>query len=109
MTKVDLRYMIAAGLIIFAIGSADDWITRDFDFYELLVPQIMRGVGIMMAMIPVNNIALGTSAAITDEERLRRCSTSRATSAVPLVSRSSIAILDTRTDLHIVRLQEKVH
>jgi DHA2 family multidrug resistance protein len=63
MTKVDLRFMIAAGLIIFAISS---WmmtgITRDFDFYELLVPQILRGVGIMMAMVPVNNIALGTLA-----------------------------------------------
>ena len=61
MTKVDMRIMIAAGLIIFAIGSWQmTWITRDFDFYELLWPQIFRGVGIMMAMIPVNNIALGT-------------------------------------------------
>ena len=36
MTKVDMRYIIAAGLIIFAIGSYQmTWITRDYDFYEL--------------------------------------------------------------------------
>ena len=36
------------------------WITRDYDFYELLVPQILRGIGMMCAMVPTNNIALGT-------------------------------------------------
>src|ERR1700692_5027030 len=33
MTKVDMRYIIAAGLIIFAMGSYQlPWITRDYDF-----------------------------------------------------------------------------
>src|SRR3979411_2794265 len=63
MQKVDLRYIIAAGLIIFALGSWQmTWITRDYDFYELLVPQILRGIGMMFAMVPTNNIALGTLA-----------------------------------------------
>lgn len=109
MTKVDLRYMIAAGLIIFAIGSWQmTWITRDFDFYELLVPQIMRGIGIMMAMIPVNNIALGT----LPPSRMKNASglfnlTRNLGGAVGLAIINTV--LDTRTDLHIVRLQEKVH
>ena len=61
MQKVDMRYIIAAGLVIFALGSWQmTWITRDYDFYELLVPQILRGIGMMMAMVPTNNIALGT-------------------------------------------------
>ncbi len=38
------------------------WITRDYDFYELLVPQILRGIGMMFAMVPTNTIALGTLA-----------------------------------------------
>src|SRR3979411_2246478 len=61
MTKVDLRYIIAAGLVIFGIGSWQmTWITRDYDFYELLIPQILRGIGMMFAMVPTNTIALGT-------------------------------------------------
>src|SRR4051794_16825924 len=61
MTKVDMRLIIAAGLIIFAIGSWQmTWITKDYDFYELLVPQILRGIGMMFAMVPTNTIALGT-------------------------------------------------
>ena len=61
MASLDMRYMIAFGLIVFAIGSYQmTWITRDFDFYELLIPQILRGVGMMFAMVPTNNIALGT-------------------------------------------------
>src|SRR5579871_3751553 len=61
MQRVDLRLIIACGLIIFALGSYQmTWITREYDFYELLLPQILRGIGMMMAMVPTNNIALGT-------------------------------------------------
>ena len=63
MTKVDMRYLIAFGLCTFALGSYQmTWITREYDFYELLVPQILRGVGMMFAMVPTNTIALGTLA-----------------------------------------------
>src|SRR5882672_9001922 len=59
MQKVDMRLIIATGLVIFALGSWQmTWITRDYDFYELLVPQILRGIGMMCAMIPTNTIAL---------------------------------------------------
>ena len=38
MTKVDMRYLIAFGLCTFALGSyLMTWITRDYDFYELLL------------------------------------------------------------------------
>ena len=71
MLKIDMRLIIAAGLIIFALGSYQmTWITRDYDFYELLVPQILRGIGMMFAMVPTNNIALGTLRAGPGQERL---------------------------------------
>src|SRR5215467_9098179 len=61
MQRFDMRYIIAFGLIAFGLGSFQmTWITRDFDFYELLVPQILRGIGMMCAMVPTNTIALGT-------------------------------------------------
>ena len=35
--------------------------TVDWDFNELLIPQILRGVSLMLIMIPVTNTALGTT------------------------------------------------
>src|SRR3979409_495674 len=61
MQKVDMRYIIATGLVIFAFGSWQmTWVTREYDFYELLLPQILRGIGMMFAMGPTKPIALGT-------------------------------------------------
>src|ERR1700716_393992 len=109
MTKVDMRYIIAIGLIIFAMGSYQmTWITRDYDFYELLIPQILRGIGMMFAMVPTNTIALGT----LPPERVKNASglfnlTRNLGGAVGLAVINSV--LNERTDLHIVRLQERVH
>src|SRR5882724_4935379 len=61
MQKMDMRIMIAIGLGLFALGTWQmTWMTRDYDFRELFLPQVFRGCGMMMAMVPVNNIALGT-------------------------------------------------
>ncbi len=109
MVKVDMRYIIAAGLIIFAFGSWQmTWITRDYDFYELLVPQILRGIGMMFAMVPTNNIALGT----LPPDRVKNASglfnlTRNLGGAVGLALINQV--LNERTDLHISRLQERVN
>jgi DHA2 family multidrug resistance protein len=108
MQKVDMRVIIAAGLIIFALGSYQmTWITRDYDFYELLVPQILRGIGMMFAMVPTNNIALGTLA----PDRVKNASglfnlTRNLGGAVGLAIINEV--LNDRTDLHISRLQDRV-
>ncbi len=109
MQKVDMRYLIFAGLVLFAAGT---WlmtgITRDYDFYELLVPQILRGIGMMLAMVPVNNIALGT----LPPERVKNASglfnlTRNLGGAVGLALINTV--LDHRTDFHISRLHDKVN
>src|SRR5215211_5399684 len=106
MLRVDMRLIIAAGLIIFALGS---WqmtgITKDYDFHELLIPQILRGIGMMFAMVPTNTIALGT----LPPERVKNASglfnlTRNLGGAVGLAVINSV--LNERTDLHIARLQE---
>lgn len=108
MQKVDLRYLIALGLVLFATGTWQmTWITRDYDFYELLVPQILRGMGMMLAMVPVNNIALGTLA----PERMKNASglfnlTRNLGGALGLALINTA--LDDRTDFHISRLHDKV-
>jgi DHA2 family multidrug resistance protein len=108
MVKVDMRLLIAAGLALFALGSWQmTWITREYDFYELLVPQILRGAGMMLAMVPTNTIALGTLA----PERVKNASglfnlTRNLGGAVGLAVINSV--LNQRTDLHIARLHERV-
>ncbi|MBN9008459.1 MAG: DHA2 family efflux MFS transporter permease subunit [Rhizobiales bacterium] len=108
MMKFDMRYIIAAGLVIFALGSWQmTFITRDYDFYELLMPQILRGIGMMLAMVPVNNIALGT----LPPERVKNASglfnlTRNLGGAVGLALINQV--LNDRTDLHISRLHDSV-
>jgi len=108
MQRLDPRYIIAFGLVTFGIGSYQmTWITRDFDFYELLVPQILRGIGMMCAMVPTNNIALGT----LPPDKVKNASglfnlMRNLGGAVGLAVINEV--LNDRTDLHIVRLQERV-
>src|SRR4051794_10052610 len=108
MLKYDLRYIIAAGLIIFALGSWQmTWVTREYDFYELLVPQILRGIGMMLAMVPTNTIALGT----LPPDRVKNASglfnlTRNLGGALGLAVINQV--LNERTDLHISRLHERV-
>src|ERR1700686_253301 len=108
MLKVDMRYLIAFGLIVFALGSWQmTWITRDYDFYDLFRPQFLRGIGMMFAMVPTNNIALGTLAS----DRVKNASglfnlMRNLGGAVGLAVINEV--LNDRTDLHIVRLQDRV-
>ncbi|MCL2716959.1 MAG: DHA2 family efflux MFS transporter permease subunit [Alphaproteobacteria bacterium] len=108
MVVLDMRHMIAFGLVLFAIGTWQmTWITREFDFYELLLPQILRGVGMMFAMVPTNNVALGT----LPRDRVKNASglfnlMRNLGGAVGLALINEV--LNDRTDLHIVRLQERV-
>jgi DHA2 family multidrug resistance protein len=109
MLRVDMRYLIAFGLIVFGIGTWQmTWITRDYDFNELLVPQILRGIGMMCAMVPTNNVALGTLA----PELVKNASglfnlMRNLGGAVGLAIINQV--LNDRTDLHISRLQERVN
>jgi len=60
-SKIDLRAMLMVGFIGFGVST---WMltgmTADWGFRELLVPQVMRGVSLMLCMVPINNLALGT-------------------------------------------------
>src|SRR5438477_5490957 len=108
MLRVDMRLMIAAGLVLFALGSLQmTWITRDYDFYELVLPQVLRGAGMMLAMVPTNTIALGT----LPPDRVKNASglfnlTRNLGGALGLAVINQV--LNERTDLHIARLQERV-
>jgi DHA2 family multidrug resistance protein len=109
MAKYDMRYLIAIGLVLFALGSYQmTWITKEYDFYELLLPQVLRGMGMMLAMVPTNTIALGTLA----PERVKNASglfnlTRNLGGAVGLAVINQV--LNERTDLHISRLHDRIN
>ncbi len=59
--RFDPRFVLIAGFVSFAIGTWQmTYVTSDYDFWELLWPQVFRGVGLMFAIIPVTNTSLGT-------------------------------------------------
>jgi DHA2 family multidrug resistance protein len=108
MGKVDPRLMIAIGFSGFAVGTLQaSYITADWDFWELLVPQILRGFSLMLCMVPINNLALGTM----PPHRMKNASglfnlTRNLGGAVGLALINTL--LDKRMDLHIARLHEAV-
>ena len=107
--RVDPRYVLMTGFLFFAFGT---WqmtnITADWDFWELLWPQIFRGVGLMFAIVPVTNTALGTLA----PERMKNASglfnlTRNLGGAMGLAAINTV--LNNRMDLHLARLHEAVN
>ena len=108
MTRLDPRVMLLFGFLFFAVGTWwMTYLTKDWDFWELFWPQIFRGIGLMIAFIPINNISLGTLPA----ERVKNASglynlTRNLGGAVGLAGLATI--LNNRTDLHLARLHEAV-
>jgi len=108
MTRVDPRVLLGFGFSVFALGTymASD-VTKDWDFYELLVPQILRGSGMMFSMVPITNMSLAT----LSPERIRSASglfnlTRNLGGAFGLAGINTL--MNKRMDLHLVRLHEKV-
>ncbi len=58
---LDPRLVIAIGLVLVAAGSfVNGHMTAEWGIDEFLLPQMLRGVGIIFAFIPMTNLALGT-------------------------------------------------
>jgi DHA2 family multidrug resistance protein len=58
--RVSARWLTAAGFGLFAIGlAASAFQTRATDFEEMLLPQVLRGLAIMLCLLPPIRIALG--------------------------------------------------
>jgi MFS transporter, DHA2 family, multidrug resistance protein len=108
MDKVDPRIMLVFGFMTFAAGSWQmTYLTKDFDFWQIFMPQVLRGVGLMFAMVPITNLALGT----LPPERLKNASglfnlTRNLGGAFGLAALNTV--LDDRMDLHSARLHESV-
>jgi DHA2 family multidrug resistance protein len=59
--KIDPRLVLTIGLTLACIGLYwNHFLTADSGFNELFWPQILRGAGLIMCMVPSNFITLGT-------------------------------------------------
>lgn len=108
-TKLDPRAMMMVGFLGFAAGTWQvSGLTADWDFYELLLPQVLRGVSLMLCMVPINNLALGTlpPAQIKNASGLFNLMRNLG-GAVGLAVINTI--LTDRNALHVERLSESVH
>jgi MFS transporter, DHA2 family, multidrug resistance protein len=108
MPYVDKRLMLMAGFLFVAVGTWwMTWITSDWDFYELLWPQTFRGIGLMLSIIPINDISLGT----LPPERVKNASglfnLMRNLGGAFGLAGLQTAIND-RMDLHLARLHEQI-
>jgi DHA2 family multidrug resistance protein len=107
--RLDPRLVLVAGFVLFALGTGEmTYVTADWDYWELLWPQIFRGAGLMFAIIPVTDAALGTLA----PERLKNAS-GLFNLMRNLGGAIGIAVITTcfndRMDLHLARLHEAVN
>jgi DHA2 family multidrug resistance protein len=62
-TRVDGRYVIAVGFVMFAAGL---WmfsgVTADWGFWELFWPQVVRGLAILLCIVPAVGMAMNGNA-----------------------------------------------
>ncbi len=107
--RFDPRYILMAAFVIFAIGTWEmTYVTKDWDFWEILWPQIFRGIGLMFAIVPVTNTALGT----LPPDRVKNASglfnlMRNLGGAIGLATINTV--LNNRMDLHLARLHEAVN
>ncbi len=106
--RFDPRYMLIGGFVLFAVGTWQmTYVTTDWDFWELLWPQIFRGIGLMFSIVPVTNTALGT----LPPERVKNASglfnlTRNLGGAIGLAAINTV--FNDRMDLHLARLHAAV-
>lgn len=107
--KLDPRLMMGAGFALFSLSC---WmmagLTEDWDYWEIFLPQILRGISLMICMVPVSNIALG----MLPPDKVKNASglfnlTRNLGGAVGLALINTI--LRNREDFHYARIAESVH
>jgi MFS transporter, DHA2 family, multidrug resistance protein len=107
--RFDPRTVLIGGFLLFALGTWQmTYVTKDWDFWELLWPQIFRGIGLMFAIVPVTNTALGT----LPPDRVKNASglfnlMRNLGGAIGLAAINTV--LNDRMDLHLARLHEAVN
>ena len=107
--KLDPRIMLSAGFLLFALGlGLSSIVTSQWQGGEFFWPQIVRGIAILLCIVPATNMALGA----LPPERLKMASALFNTTR-NLGGAVGIAAINTwlndRTNLHWHRIAETLH
>ncbi|MGE4280693.1 MAG: DHA2 family efflux MFS transporter permease subunit [Magnetospirillum sp.] len=106
--KLDLRLMLGMGLTLFGTGLwLNHYLTSEWGYWEMFLPQAVRGLALMFCFVPINAVALG---------HLKPQEVQNASGLYNLMRNLGGAIglaaittfLRERTDLHMVRLSESL-
>jgi DHA2 family multidrug resistance protein len=106
--NLDPRLVISCGFLCFAISCFElHPITAQWGFDQMFIPQALRGMALMMCIVPINTMALGT----LPPDRIKNASglfnlTRNLGGAVGLAGINTI--LSQRWDLHMSRLRDHV-
>ena len=58
-TRMDARLLTAIGFVLFGLGLfANGFVTPQSDFHDLFWPQILRGLAVMLCILPATRLAL---------------------------------------------------
>lgn len=107
--KLDLRLMLAIGLALFGTGVyLTTTMTAEWGFWEFFLPQMLRGISLMLCFLPINTLALGT----LPPEKLKNASglynlTRNLGGAIGLAGINTVITM--RSQLHWSRLVEHVN
>ncbi|MCB1550049.1 MAG: DHA2 family efflux MFS transporter permease subunit [Hyphomicrobiaceae bacterium] len=109
LTKtLDLRIVISIGFFLLGVSMfLASSLTVDWDFNELIIPQALRGCGLILCQTSVNFIALGT----LSPDQLKNAAalynlTRNMGGAVGIALMTTM--LNQRTDFHLDRMRENV-
>ncbi len=105
---VDLRVMLAAGLGLFGTGLwLNSHLTSEWGYWELFLPQAVRGLSLMFCFVPINTVALGHLPPDRVQNASGLYNLMRNTGgAVGLAAITTL--LSHRVDMHLARLGERL-
>ncbi len=103
---MDLRLMLGMGLGLFGTGLwLNSHLTSEWGYWDLFLPQAVRGLSLMFCMVPINTVALGHLPPDKVQNASGLYNLMRNTGgAVGLAAITTL--LSHRTDLHMARLGE---
>ncbi|MBR9973049.1 DHA2 family efflux MFS transporter permease subunit [Magnetospirillum sulfuroxidans] len=106
--KLDLRLMLSMGLILFGTGLwLNHYLTSQWGYWEMFLPQAVRGLALMFCFVPINAVALGHLAPSEVQNASGLYNLMRNLGgAIGLAAITTF--LRTRTDLHMTRLSESL-
>ena len=106
--KLDLRLLLSLGLFLFGCGLwLNSHLTSEWGYWEMFLPQAVRGLSLMFCMVPVNAVALGHLPPAQVQNASGLYNLMRNTGGAVGLAAITTAVTH-RVDFHMARLGERL-